>query len=131
MKRQLSPQSYPAYTREQLRRYADASGDHNPIHLDENFAKQAGFPGVIVHGMLSMAVLGDYIVRHFPTQKFELLRFRCRFRKVTFPGDAITCEGTVTERADSTGSFTVQLQTKNQNGDLTCEGEASLRTLES
>jgi acyl dehydratase len=44
-----------------LKQYADASGDHNPIHQDEAFAKSVGLPDVIAHGMLTMALAGKYI----------------------------------------------------------------------
>src|SRR5688572_16728386 len=91
----LEPYTKPPFTPEQLRSYADASGDQNLIHLEDKFAKEAGFPSVIVHGMLSMSYLGDYVRKHFPEGEFELLRFKGRFRKVTFPGDSLTIEGEV------------------------------------
>ncbi len=47
--------------RELLKKYADASGDQNPIHQDEAFAKSVGLPDVIAHGMLTMALVGKYI----------------------------------------------------------------------
>lgn len=47
--------------RELLKKYADASGDQNPIHQDEAFAKSVGLPDVIAHGMLTMALVGKYV----------------------------------------------------------------------
>jgi len=47
--------------RDLLKQYAEASGDHNPIHQDEAFAKSVGLPDVIAHGMLTMALAGKYI----------------------------------------------------------------------
>ena len=47
--------------RDLLKQYAEASGDHNPIHQDEAFAKSVGLPDVIAHGMLTMALVGKYI----------------------------------------------------------------------
>ena len=47
--------------RELLKRYADASGDQNPIHQNETFAKSVGLPDVIAHGMLTMALVGKYV----------------------------------------------------------------------
>lgn len=47
--------------REMLNAYADASGDHNPIHRDEEFAVSVGLPNVIAHGMLTMALVGKYV----------------------------------------------------------------------
>ena len=57
----LTPFVKPPITQEQLRRYADASGDYNPIHLDEQAAHNVGLDGVIAHGMLSMAFLGQFV----------------------------------------------------------------------
>ena len=45
------------FTKEQIAAYAEASGDHNPIHLDDDFARSVGLPGLIAHGMLQMGLL--------------------------------------------------------------------------
>ncbi len=122
----LTPLPKPPITIEQLRDYAEASLDSNPIHLDAAFAKSAGFPSVIAHGMISMAFLADFLVSHFPESSFQILRMKTRFRRVTFPGDQLTCEGRIKEiRSD--GSLAVGLATRNAAGDLTSEGEALLR----
>jgi acyl dehydratase len=121
----LKPLSKPPVTKEQLQNYAEASGDNNPIHLDDNFAREAGFPSVIAHGMLSMAFLGDCINFNFPPEQFELKNFNCRFKKVTFPGDVITCTGKV-RAVNADGSLTVTLWSENQSGEHTLEGEAVL-----
>ena len=118
----------PPVTREQLKNYAKASGDNNPIHLDENFAKSAGFPSVIAHGMLSMAFLGDCIDYNFPSDQFALKKFNCRFKKVTFPGDVITAKGKV-KSIHEDGSITVALWAENQTGEHTVEGEAFIKPL--
>jgi len=48
-------------TKEQLKEYGPAAGDPNPIHIDDEFAKMAGYPGVFAHGMLSMGFLGQFL----------------------------------------------------------------------
>lgn len=124
----LAPLKKPAITEQQLRDYAEASFDNNPIHLDPEFAKEAGFPSVIAHGMISMAFLADYVLFHFPEDQFKLVRMKSRFRKVTFPGDQLTCEGKVKE-VHSDGSLSVSVSTRNAAGDATTEGEALVRPL--
>lgn len=57
---ELAPKSYPI-NRALLKQYADASGDQNPIHQDEAFAKSVGLPDVIAHGMLTMALAGKFL----------------------------------------------------------------------
>lgn len=66
--------------RENLRDYATASGDHNPIHLDEEFAQSVGLPNVIAHGMYTMALAGEAIHRWMgPTG--AIVEFSTRFTK--------------------------------------------------
>jgi acyl dehydratase len=76
---------------DQTYRYAQASGDHNPIHVDENVAKIAGLPGIIVHGLCTMAfaskVMIDYLCDRDPRR---LKRLRARFSRPVFPGQTIT-----------------------------------------
>ena len=122
---ELAPLAKPAITTEQLREYAAASGDHNPIHLEESFAKEAGFPSVIVHGMLSMAFLADHLNANFPPSQFRVGRLKARFRKVTFPGDVLTCEGKVKKEIEN--GFLVSLAARNQKGEIATDGEAEVR----
>lgn len=124
MVEKLTSLTKPPITRELLREYAEASGDHNAIHLDDNFAKEAGFPSVIVHGMLSMAFLGDFVACHFPQPKYRVRKMHARFRKVTFPGDIITCEGEIKSRLDST--LNLAIRTRNQKGEVTTEATAEV-----
>jgi len=119
----LKPLAKPPITREQLREYAVASGDSNPIHLDDKFAQEAGFPSVIAHGMLSMAFMGDCVNFNFPPTQYDIKTLSCRFKKVTFPGDIITAHGKV-KSIHSDGSLTLVLWTENQAGEHTLEGEA-------
>src|SRR5258708_27323014 len=86
----LSPVVKPPITDEQLNRYADASGDHNPIHLDEEAAHRVGLDSVIAHGMLSMAFLGQFINSHIaaiPGAYIEQLQVR--FANMVRLGDTI------------------------------------------
>src|SRR5229473_98550 len=65
---------YEPLGRDDLQRYAQASGDLNPLHLDPAFARQAGFDDVIVHGMLGMALLGRLLEEAFPSNPLQLFR---------------------------------------------------------
>ena len=123
----LEPLIKPEISESQLADYAKVSEDHNPIHLDAEFAKGAGFPSVIAHGMISMAFLGDYLRVHFPENRYQLQKLKCRFRKVTFPGDRITCSGKV--RRQDGDVLIVGLEARNQNGDLTTDAEARVSPL--
>lgn len=121
----LTPLPKATITREQLWEYADASGDRNAIHLYEDFAKDAGFPSVIVHGMLSMAFLADLVAMNFPTPRYRTHRLKTKFRKVTFPGDTLRCEGKVRSRLPD-GRVVLTLTAVNQHGEVTADGEAEV-----
>ena len=113
-------------TREDLRRYAAASGDPNPMHIDEEFARNAGYPGVFAHGMLSMGYLGEFLVQAGGVGSIR--RFKARFAKLTWPGDVVTCHGRVTGVRDEGAVRLVEcdIWTENQDGDRKLVGKALL-----
>ncbi len=86
-----------------LKAYADASGDQNPIHQDEEFAVSVGLPNVIAHGMLTMALVGKY-VSDFAGGSTNVLEYSARFTKpVIVPSGEkvdLTVSATVAEVAD-------------------------------
>ena len=77
------------FTREQIAEYAQASGDHNPIHLDDDFARSVGLPGVIAHGMLQMGIAAT-VAAEAAGGSGRLRRLVCRFAGMVVPGDAVT-----------------------------------------
>jgi acyl dehydratase len=81
----------------QLRQYAEASGDFNPIHLDERYAKQVGLEGVVAHGMLTMAQLGA-MLSDWLTDQAKINHFEVRFKNMVYLGEPITCSGYVKEK---------------------------------
>jgi acyl dehydratase len=96
--------------RDLLKRYADASGDQNPIHQDEAFAKSVGLPDVIAHGMLSMALVGKYI-SDLAGGSANVIEFGARFTKpVIVPAGVdvdLTVSATVTEVAGEFATLAV------------------------
>lgn len=114
-------------TRDDLKAYGAASGDPNPIHLDDEFAKNAGYTGVFAHGMLSMGYLGEFLVQAGGSPE-SVRKFRARFAKLTWPGDVITCKGTVTAVRDENGARLVDcdIWTENQDGERKVTGSATL-----
>jgi acyl dehydratase len=110
---ELEPFSW-LVTREQITAYAEASGDHNPIHLDDEAARAAGLPGVIAHGMLGMAQLANFVVAYAGDHR-RLRRLRCRFSGMVLPGDTITFTGHVAGNED--GLVRLELNADNQKGE--------------
>jgi acyl dehydratase len=102
----IAQRTFGPIRREDLQRYAQASGDLNPLHLDPEFARQAGFTDVIVHGMFGMALLGRLIEDDIV--KKTLLSFRARFRKVIEIDQAIVCRAHLASRAHNTAVLALE-----------------------
>lgn len=115
---------FPPITRHTLALYCGASGDHNPIHVDIDFAKAAGFPDVFAHGMLVMAYLGQALTDAVPPSR--LRSFSTRFVAITQLGAKLTCEGTVTELFAECGERRARLAltTRDDRGEVKLEGSA-------
>ena len=115
-----------AITKVQLVKYAGASGDYNLIHTDDETARSVGLEGVIAHGMLSMAFLGEYLC--WLAGPESIRRLSVRFNEMVRPGDTLTCRGRVKER--TTGDAVVQLQlevwAENQRAERVTIGEAEV-----
>jgi acyl dehydratase len=96
--------------REMLKRYADASGDQNPIHQNEEFALSVGLPNVIAHGMLTMALVGKYVA-DFAGGSAKVVEFGARFTKpVIVPAGQkvdLTVTATVAEISEGKISLTL------------------------
>src|SRR5262245_60913562 len=114
----------PPVGRTTLALFAGASGDHNPIHIDSDFARAAGMPDVFAHGMLGMAWVGRLLTRWAP--QAHLRRFEVRFQGITQLGDTISCGGRVVEKLllGDERCVRVEVQSANQAGHTKIAGEA-------
>lgn len=81
------------FDREQIREYAEASGDRNPIHLDDDRARVVGLPGVIAHGMLQMGLAANVAVEAAGGDPARVRRISVRFAGMVEPGETITFGG--------------------------------------
>lgn len=114
----------PPISRAQLALFAGASGDHNPIHIDVDFARRAGMPDVFAHGMLGMAWVGRLVTGWRPQSK--LRKFDVRFGAITHLGNAPVLSGKVLEVIEQDGETRarVQVEMRNQFGESKIQGEA-------
>ena len=121
---ELPPLALPPLTRTTLALYAGASGDHNPMHIDIDFARAAGMPDVFAHGMLSMAWLGRMLTDWVPQR--DLREFSVRFTAMTHVGERIVCTGRVVEKLERDGERLVRVSvaTTNEAGKVKLSGEA-------
>ncbi len=111
-------------SRATLALYAGASGDHNPVHIDSDFAKNAGLPDVFAHGMLSFGVLSQAVTRWAGVGR--LREFGARFVSITQVHDLITCRATILERFEADGETRLRLAVvaTAQDGRETLNGDA-------
>lgn len=121
----------PAITKAPISRttlalFAGASGDHNPMHIDIDFAKKAGAPDVFAQGMLSMAYLGQLLTNWAPQSAIR--KYGVRFGAITHLGDKISCQGKVTEIVEVDGERRAKLDlvAANQDGDVKLQGTAEI-----
>lgn len=119
----------PALTSDPISRttlalFAGASGDHNPIHIDIDFARKAGMDDVFSQGMLPMAYLGRLLTDWVPQDAIR--EFSARFVAITCLKEAIHCTGTITEKFEEDGETRLRLDitAANENGDVKLSGSA-------
>jgi acyl dehydratase len=114
----------PPISRRTLAIYAGASGDHHPLHVDSDYAREAGLGDVFAHGMLSAAYLGRLITNWAGQGRLRTLKMR--FTGITHLRDAPHCTGRVSERFEENGEarLRVEMVCANQDGEQKIVGEA-------
>ncbi len=116
--------AYAPISRHTLALYCGASGDLNPMHVDSDFARAAGYADVFSHGMLVMAYLGQAVTDAFPPSR--LRSFKTRFAAITQLGAQVTCEGRVAELLEHDGErrARISLTATDEAGSVKLNGEA-------
>ena len=110
-------------TPRQLVMYAGASGDFCEIHYDRDFALAQLLPGVILHGALKCAFLGQ-LVTDWMGPEGTLRSLSVRYREMDMPGDTLTCKGTVIDKDVRAGTVRCEIWLENGAGVRTTTGEA-------
>lgn len=113
--------------RVQLSRYAGASGDFNPVSVDETYARALGWPSVYAPGMLAMGFLGQALTDW--ARSATVRKFSCKFVKIVWPGDTVVCKGRVSDRWGQDGRYfaDIDLWAENQKGELVSRGQAEIQ----
>ncbi|HEY4343332.1 MAG TPA: MaoC family dehydratase [Parvibaculum sp.] len=109
-----------AISRHTLALYCGASGDHNPMHVDIDFAKKFGMPDVFAHGMLSMAFLAQLLTKWVPQERVR--HWAVRFTSITPVHAKVICTGKVTEKFEENGEKRLRLE-------ISAKTDAGLQTL--
>ena len=121
------PQLVKNPTTQQLVKWAGASGDYYQIHYDKDFAQAAGLPGVIVHGRLKSSFLGQ-LMSDWVGEEGWVKKISVQHRGMDFPGEQLTCKGTVTKKYIQDGEHIVELEiwTENPRGEKTAPATATV-----
>ena len=121
-------------TQSQIERYADAAGDHNPIHLDADFATGVEFggstlDGTIAHGMMILAAISEMLTVAFGEHWLNGGKLKVRFRGPVYPGETITANGNVKKvnELDGFSELTCTVGVRKDNGDTAISGDAVVR----
>ncbi len=115
-------------TQEGIRRYAEASGDYNPIHVDEEYARATPFGGTIAHGMLVLAYLSEMMAAAFGHDWLAGGRLKVRFRAPARPGDTLTVRAEPRRAREVNGDrvFEYNVTCSNQEGEALVSGTAEV-----
>jgi 3-hydroxybutyryl-CoA dehydratase len=116
-------------TQERINLYAEASGDFNPIHVDESFAAKTPFGGTIAHGMLNLAYVSEMMTSAFGRSWVSGGKLRAKFKESARPGDTLTITGKIDciERKDDVSYANCGFECRNQRGETIVTGEAIVK----
>lgn len=111
-------------TDEDIRAFAELTGDHNPVHLDEEYAAGTRFGRRIAHGMLGASLISTLLASELPGRGTVYLSQSLRFVAPVYPGDTVTARATVRRVRGDKPVATLETVCVNQRGELLIEGEA-------
>ena len=114
-------------SRTNLALYAGASGDHNPLHIDTDYANRIGLPDVIAHGMLIMGYLGRVLTNNM--NQNQILEYGVQFSSITNIGDLLCCSGIVKEISGNKSNkiLKLELNVKDQDNDTKLKGYSLIK----
>lgn len=104
--------------------FAELTGDHNPVHLDDDFARGTRFKRRIAHGMLSASLISALLANKLPGRGAVYLSQTLKFVAPVFPGDTVTARATVTNIRAGKPIVTLETICLNQNDETLIKGEA-------
>jgi 3-hydroxybutyryl-CoA dehydratase len=116
-------------TQEKINLYAEASGDFNPIHVDESYAAKTPLGGTIAHGMLNLAYVSEMMTSAFGRSWLSEGKLRARFKGPARPGDTLTINGKIgcVEQKDDVSYANCSFECRNQKGETIVTGETIVR----
>ena len=122
------PKVEQAVTQGRIDRYAEASGDFNPIHVDHGFAAGSHFGGTVAHGMMVAASISEMMTATFGTDWLRSGKLKLRFRAPVLPGDTVTAFGAVkrVRQLDGATEVLCSVGVRRQNDESAITGDATV-----
>jgi 3-hydroxybutyryl-CoA dehydratase len=116
-------------TQDKINLYAEASGDFNPIHIDESFAAKTPLGGTIAHGMLNLAYVSEMMTSAFGRSWLSGGKLRAKFKEPARPGDTLTISGKIdcVEQKDDVSYANCIFECRNQKGEMIVTGETTVK----
>ena len=110
-------------TEEMMSHFTEITGDINPLHNDEDFAKAMHHPSRVVYGMLTASFISTLGGVYLPGKYCLIQGVEVKFAKPVYIGDVLLVSGKVTELHESVGQLTIKVTIKNQDGTTVCKGK--------
>jgi acyl dehydratase len=122
----VTPLTKPPVTRVQIAKFAGAAQDYSPLHIDDDFAKSAGYGGVFAHGAITMGFATEAISKW--AENGRVLAATATFQKLVWPGDILTAKGVVVNVYEKHGEHRADIDvwSENQNHDIVMKGQITV-----
>ena len=117
-------------TSEMFDKFREITGDINPLHNDESFAKCLGYRGGVAFGMLTASFLSTLAGVYLPGERSLIHSVETKFTKPVYIGDVLTVSGEVSEIHDTVGQIVLKVEIKNQNGEKVLRGKMKVGFLD-
>ena len=117
-------------TKEMLAQFCQMTGDVNPLHTEEDFAKAKGYESNVAYGMLTASFLSTLAGVYLPGERSLIHSVESKFTKPVYVGDTLTISGQVTECKEMFSVFTMKTTIVNQNGEKVLRGKMQIGVLE-
>ena len=110
-------------TESEMDKFRDITGDINPLHKDEEYARARGHERCVVFGMLTASYLSTLAGVYLPGEHSLIHSVKTKFSGAVYVGDELTVEGTVAEKNDTFNLIIIKIVIRNQNGEKVCKAE--------
>ncbi len=116
-------------TQEMLTKFCEITGDCNPLHTREEYAKEKGYSTRVAYGMLTASFLSTLAGVYLPGERSLIQSVEIKFAKPVYPGDRLLITGEITEKNDTYSLIFIKVQIKNQNGDKVLRGKMQIQVI--